>query len=94
MHRAYKLSELSGLPEAQRSEQLSEMVEATRRPPNGELVMLDKRIQKFEIKFGCTSDEMSRALQEGRLQENREICEWLGLITLRKDLAEFSARPH
>lgn len=94
MQRAFRLSELSGLSLEQISVKADEMLAAAAQPPNGELKMLDKRIQKFEHLFGCSSEEMKRSLQEGRQQESREICEWLGLVSLRNDLAELSPRSH
>lgn len=92
MRQTFKSSELRGLPEGQLSQRLNDMVQATRQPLNGEIKELNERIARFEHRFGLTSDALRRALAEGSLKETWEICEWLGLASLRDDLAALTSR--
>ena len=80
-------AELSALPEAERALRMDALVRDARRPVNGELVVLEKRIAAFEYALGMSSAEMRARLSNGSLQETDAVCRWLMTLSLRDRLA-------
>jgi len=78
-------------PDAQRRA-LSELVQATRSAPNGELKAIEDEIGGYEKRRGMTSEDMRRELAEGRILETREICQWLIALKLRDRLVSATSR--
>lgn len=88
-----RLSELRDLPDVERSAKLRSLVEATRRPPNGEVARLDARIREREQEHGFSSAELRCRLAQGTVRETPAVCEWLMLLDLREHIAPPSPRP-
>lgn len=78
--------ELRKLPDEARVRRAAELVAAARRPPNGELVAIEREIERFEHVFQLSTDSMRVRVGNGSLRESHEICRWLMLVKLRDEL--------
>lgn len=92
MNKKVKLSDLRGLAEAERARTLSELVSATRQPPNGEIVALNARLVAYEQEHGIKSEDLAEKLHAGLLRETPDVCEWLMLLSLRNRIGSPEAR--
>lgn len=80
------------MSETARDRTFSDLVKATRSPPNGEIRSLEVRIQEFERAEGMDSATMRRLLDAGEIAETSRICSWLMALKLRERLVERQAR--
>lgn len=47
-----------------------------------EMAALRRRVRAYEEQFGIPSDEVHEAIEDGRLQETLEVCDWIMDIEL------------
>jgi hypothetical protein len=93
MKHSISMSEFKDLSETQQESLLAALVESARTtPPNGEIKLLDKEIEKFEKKFSISSEEMKKRLFRGKMRETSEICNWLMLLHTRGNFVAYSSR--
>lgn len=85
-HTAILDAEIRGLDDREIEERADALVVASRRPVNGEVSSLDRRIEEFERVFGFSSTEMRSRLSNGSLPETDAICRWLMTLSLRERL--------
>lgn len=69
-----------------------ELVEAARRPVNGEVAALDAHLCSFEEVFGFSTEEMRTRSRNGSLRETAEVCRWSMLANLRDRLKAAAGR--
>jgi len=92
MRKTLRLTAFSEMGPAERDRALTDLMEATRTVPNGEIVELDARIHGYEIRHGIKSAALLSGLAAGSIAETHEICVWLADLKLRDRLGRLASR--
>lgn len=87
-----RMSELAELGPSEKESRLRALVDASRRPPNGELRDLDAKIRQHEEAAGFDSTTLRQRLASGEQSETAIVCDWLMLLDLRERIASVASR--
>lgn len=88
-----KLSELSRMGTEERDQALTALTDAALRDGAESRAILQARVHQFEVRYEMTSDDMLRAVGDGRMSETADIAEWLFLLGTLNPNGQHQARP-
>ena len=71
------MAELKAMSPSQRTEKMRELATATRKPVDGEIKALTRKILAYETRFNMDSDTMREKVFTEELDETKDICDWL-----------------
>jgi hypothetical protein len=92
MRFSMRSADLKSMSSSQRDLRMMELVQHTRRPPNGEIEDLNRKIRQYETSYGIHSEQLLVELREGTRPETEDICYWLMALRMRSRLAKLTAR--
>ena len=78
-----KTADLANMTERERAVVLTELTESANGPRNGQAVVIDARIRKFESRYEMSSEELLRRLHSGEIAETAEVSQWLFWLNTR-----------
>lgn len=72
------LKELNGLTEQERLERIRNFyIECVELGESDAVDAVRRRLAKYEHRYECRSEDVSRLINEGKMRETSEVCSWL-----------------
>lgn len=79
--------DLRNMSASDRDRVISEAFAASESTSRTTVITLDAKIRMYENRYNLSTDQLSAALAENRIQETAEICEWIFWSQVRARLA-------